>query len=420
MMEIRRAKGEGHWCRNNAGGFTLRKSVGYKADGHRKVLTVSASSKPEALKKMKKKEKQWEEEKRKFTFQKSMTFAEFMSWHLIKAKAYLKPRSYDRLEGTISNQIAKYPIGHQQISSMRAEDFERHFQDLVSQGLAASSVKKVFDAINDAYRYAIMNEKVPSNPMTITVKEIETLVEERDKKIFLTMHPDKKLDDFYKEKAGLGDVDYLSDMEITAIKNICMEINPKTGKTLYSMGLTALFLLYTGARAGEVLSLQWQDYDPASKVISIYKNHGIARNRDGGDNKTIRILGYTKNKKVRRIKLSDDAIQIIKQKALESDFCSPEDLIFPTRTGRHNTATNMEHCFARIERKAGLPRATGSLHVLRKTFATKMFRQGARIEEIAAYIGDEPETVRKYYIGMKDKEGTVVQMKDNAALSLEC
>ena len=103
----------------------------------------------------------------------------------------------------------------------------------------------------------------------------------------------------------------------------------------------------------------------------------------------------------------------------ETDFYGPNQLIFTTKNGKHNTATNMEHCFARIEKKAGISKTTGALHVLRKTFATKMYRQGAKIEEIAAYIGDEPDTVRRYYIGMKDKDGTVtVELGNKAALEI--
>ena len=38
-----------------------------------------------------------------------------------------------------------------------------------------------------------------------------------------------------------------------------------------------------------------------------------------------------------------------------------------------------------------------------KTFATKMYENGARVEEIAAYIGDLPSTTQKYYIAIRRK-----------------
>ena len=419
MKERRRAvKGTGHW-RETEGGFIFRKSVGYKADGHRKVLTVSAKTKTAAIKLMKEKERKWEQESMLFMFRDTMTFSDFMNWHLTRAKGYLKPRSYDRLEGTIINQITKYPIGHQQIVAMLPEDFDRHFAQLVDSGVSMSSIKKVYDAINDAYRYAIMNDKIRKNPMSIDMRTIQSLVDERDKLKYLKDNPDKQIEDYFMDKAKLADVEYLEDDEIIKLRQVCLEKNPRTGKTLNAMGLPGLFLLYTGARCGEVACLLWKDYDPVEKTLSIYKTHGITKNREGGEKKTKRVIGYTKNKKVRKIRLSDDAVDILKRMMQETDFYGPNQLIFPTKNGKHNTATNMEHCFARIEKKAEISKTTGALHVLRKTFATKMYRQGAKIEEIAAYIGDEPDTVRRYYIGMKDKDGTVtVELGNKAALEI--
>ena len=41
--------------------------------------------------------------------------------------------------------------------------------------------------------------------------------------------------------------------------------------------------------------------------------------------------------------------------------------------------------------------------MLRKTFATNMYEAGARVEEVAAYIGDLESTTRKYYIAIRKK-----------------
>ena len=43
----------------------------------------------------------------------------------------------------------------------------------------------------------------------------------------------------------------------------------------------------------------------------------------------------------------------------------------------------------------------GGLHIFRKTFATRMYESGARVEEIAAYIGDLESTTQKYYIAIR-------------------
>lgn len=54
-------------------------------------------------------------------------------------------------------------------------------------------------------------------------------------------------------------------------------------------------------------------------------------------------------------------------------------------------------------KNAELTTVQGGLHIFRKTFATRMYEKGARVEEIAAYIGDLESTTRKYYIAIRKK-----------------
>ena len=63
MDKKRNAKGEGSFTFNKDGTVTHRKDVGRKANGRRKILTVTASSKSACLKAMRIKEAQWEKEK---------------------------------------------------------------------------------------------------------------------------------------------------------------------------------------------------------------------------------------------------------------------------------------------------------------------------------------------------------------------
>ena len=42
-------------------------------------------------------------------------------------------------------------------------------------------------------------------------------------------------------------------------------------------------------------------------------------------------------------------------------------------------------------------------HILRRTCATQMHNDGCRVEDIAAYLGDAPETILKHYISVTKK-----------------
>ena len=61
MNKKRNAKGEGSFKENADGTITHRKSVGYKADGNRKILTVTADTKAACIREMRKKEIQWKQ-----------------------------------------------------------------------------------------------------------------------------------------------------------------------------------------------------------------------------------------------------------------------------------------------------------------------------------------------------------------------
>ena len=100
---------------------------------------------------------------------------------------------------------------------------------------------------------------------------------------------------------------------------------------------------------------------------------------------------------------------------------SPDAYVTPTSSGKPNTATNVEHGVATIYRNTGLQELGGSLHVFRRTFATRVYEQGARVKQIAAYIGDLESTTEKYYISVRKKTTSkgvvrqIVQLPANRA-----
>ena len=56
---MRNSHGEGSFKLNENGTVTHRKGVGYKTNGRRKTLTVTASSRAACIRLMKKKEEEW-------------------------------------------------------------------------------------------------------------------------------------------------------------------------------------------------------------------------------------------------------------------------------------------------------------------------------------------------------------------------
>ena len=111
--------------------------------------------------------------------------------------------------------------------------------------------------------------------------------------------------------------------------------------------------------------------------------------------------GDTKNSKARNIVLSKKADGILREIYELTPYKKPTDYICLTRNGKNYTATSMEHIVQTVYRNAGLGDHVSGLHILRRTFATELFDKGYSIKEIAAYLGDNEETVSRYYVAAR-------------------
>lgn len=384
MKETRNPKGMGSFTINEKDKVVYRKSVGYKADGTRKVLCVTADNEAAAIKKMRKKEQEWLEE------QKASKVADTVEILCQKHLDYqvemgdLKPKSRDRREVTISSHIAPYPLGRLQAQAVTVNDVEEHIKLLSRKELSASSIVKVVDVLNAAYKWARLQGRLVTNPIEIVKPTLVKRIQKRNEKM-----------------ASDVDVEFLIPAEQEVFVKEALR-KTATGKYANEGALYILFLLYTGMRVGELLALTWEDVDLENGYVDIGKSRSMARNREEEGPRYIMIEGTTKNSKARKIKLFADALNVLKEIRKLAGEVKSEQYICLTRTGRPNTTTNLENRNSRIMERAGL-KYKGGLHILRRTFSTNQYRKGVRTKDIAAYIGDLASTTEKYYIAVRDK-----------------
>ncbi len=347
------------------------------------------------IKEMKKKEAEWNRIKGNTSVGKGSTVEDLCNMHLLYQveQGELKPKSIDRRECTIDNHIAAYPIGKMQLQAVRVADIDNHISDLIGKSeLSASSIEKVVDVLNAAYNWAIVRGELEVNPIA-PIKP--TLV--------------KRLQKMRQKTVDEADVSVLSEEEERHFVSEAMLRNPKTGKYVYAAGLYGLLLLYTGMRCGEMLALRWKDVDFENRMLTIDKSRSVAKNRNRAteeERKYVTVEGTTKNEKARRIELMPEALRILHLIRMECPDESEQALVVTTRTGKGNTATNLEHRVATIFKHAGIEDLTGGLHIFRRTRATRMYEAGARVKEIAAYIGDLESTTERYYIAVRKKVTT--------------
>ncbi|MBR2401787.1 MAG: site-specific integrase [Lachnospiraceae bacterium] len=384
MKETRSPKGMGNFTKNKNGTITYRKSVGYQDNGKRKVLCVTASSREAAIKKMREREKEWLEEQEDPGT--TDTVAALCQKHLDYQVEMgdLKPKSRDRREVTISSHIEPYPLGRLQAQAVTVNDVEEHIKLLSRKELSASSIVKVVDVLNAAYKWARLQGRLVTNPIEIVKPTLVKRIQKRNEKTTSDV-----------------DVEFLIPAEQEVFVKEALR-KTATGKYANEGALYILFLLYTGMRVGELLALTWEDVDLENGYVDIGKSRSMARNREEEGPRYIMIEGTTKNSKARKIKLFADALNVLKEIRELAGEVKPEQYICLTRTGRPNTTTNLENRNSRIMERAGL-KYKGGLHILRRTFSTNQYRKGVRTKDIAAYIGDLASTTEKYYIAVRDK-----------------
>ena len=103
------------------------------------------------------------------------------------------------------------------------------------------------------------------------------------------------------------------------------------------------------------------------KSISMVKN----RNKESDEeNNYVSLEGSTKNQKARTIELNKEAKYILQKIKYSRDSSLPDEFIVTTKTGKINTASNLEHRMKVIMKNAELQGVKGGLHIFRKTFAT--------------------------------------------------
>ena len=387
----RGARGNGTFIERKDGSFIYRKSQGLNPNGKRKYISVVGETKAVCVKRMKEKEETLKRQKKMISLSGIDTVEELCQRHLeyqVQNKE-LKPKSIDRREDTIRNQIGKYPLGQMQIQAVTPADIDNHINTLIATDLSVSTIKKSLDVLNAAYEWAVVRAELGFNPVLQIKRSIQ-----------------KRLSKLGAKSASDADVIVLSREEEELFLKEALRTNDNTGKYKYAGGLYGALLLHTGMRTGEMISLRWKDYDAKNGLLTINKSTSMTRNRnsenDDNSKKYIAVQGTTKNQKARVIKLSKEAVMDLKRIS-EVNPGKKDELICRTKTGKQYTATMLEHCMGTIYKHIPFITKVSGLHIFRRTFATRMYEAGADTKEIAAYIGDLESTTMQYYIAARKK-----------------
>lgn len=388
----RRINGMGSLVKLSDGRYRLKQQCGFLPNGKPRILTVTAGSETACIKKMHKRQEELEsialceENFGKITLA-SLCY-NHLEKHLSEVKR-LKPKSADRREGTIRNQIEPYKIGKIQAKAVTRDDISNHIELLISEGeLSVSSIVKTLNVINSAYKWACDQGYLNTNPCTPVLEGLRVrlrLLESRN--------------------SSDGVVIVLSREQKERLVKTVWDTLDTVPAYRAIFNLSVLLLLYTGMRVGELCALRWSDWSPKTNTISITKTRNVAKNRysKGKGDVYIPNENEVKNCHSRTIELSADAKKVVERIYEISPKHDADDYILLNRKLTETNPSNYDTNLKPLYKAAGYGAEISGAHVLRRTCATDLHEDGYRIETIAAYLGDLPETIRKHYISMTKK-----------------
>lgn len=389
----RRNSGEGTFKKLESGKVRMRKQIGYLPNGTPRILTVTGSSESDCIRKMRKKE----QNSCGLSYigindYQKITLTDLCTLHLeehLNERDRLKPKAADRRECTIRNQIEPYMIGRLQASTVTPIDVRNHIENLISEGtLSVSSITKTLDVINAAFKWAVAQRYLNLNPCDPVMDPLKN-----------------RLRKLKQRNSSDGVVRVLSENQIEIIEQYVEELGHNSDDYKYIFSLSVLILLYTGMRVGELCALRWSDWSEQSKTITICKTRFVAKNGEQTNSER----SYTpkedvvKNYHSRTIALSPKAMKAMQEIRRVTPRKEQNDYILVNTRNNPSNPSNYDSNINKFYISAGLSKEISGAHILRRTFATRMHNDGCRVEDIAAYLGDEPSTIVKHYISLTQK-----------------
>lgn len=351
----RREKGTGSISKRKDGTWTGRICLGYKDNGAQNIKAVYGKTESEVKKKLK--ALQAEIIKYDTINLPKLTLSELLNdWKTTVKKYELKPSSYDRLEKTIDNNIYPY-IGFLQIASLTPQDIQSFINTLTDKGYSYSTIKKAYNALNSALKFALERDYIRKNPC-IGIKLPKQI------------------------QRAKSDIEFFSDEEVKKIVNAAIS-RYKTGRYRYKHGYAIIILLNTGMRVGELLALKWDNVDFENRQIYVTETRGQIIDRSDSEQKYIMADRSTKTQSsCRYIPMNaktEEALNYFKSLGYNNPY------VMANSNNNVISYRNLFRVLSIILAEKNINH--GSPHTLRHTFATRLFRNGVDIKVISELLG---------------------------------
>lgn len=292
--------------------------------------------------------------------QKKISVEQYLrNWLVTFKQETIKKSSYDRLENTAIHQIIP-AIGSLHLSQVTTDDIQKLINDLKKSGLSYSTVKKVYDCLNEMFLHATIKSDIVRNPMLLVNMPKQSLFDKKD-------------------------IRYFSEKEMALITEECRR-EYSTGKNVYPYGEAFILTMHTGLRMGELIGLKKSDWDKQNEVLHIRRNaQPVKRRNEDGERTEGREIVFNTTKTYsgeRDIPLNASATEALERLTGASKF---SEFIVCTSNGGMVPPDRIERSFYRMLTNIGIEK-TG-MHSLRHTFASVLFANKVDIKTVSYLLG---------------------------------
>jgi integrase len=344
----KRGNGEGTIVKRKDGRYMGSVTIGRDINGKLKRKTVYGKTKKEVQEKLNDLSKQIYTDS--YFEPSSLKLNDWLKTWLKNYKAIsLKPATYDLYE-TLIDTLIYSGLGQLKLKDIKPVHIQAFYNKLYDngKGYATSTIQKVNNILNPAFKTAIKNELINKNP----VDSIE-----------MPKHREKQVRALTIEEQNA----FLEYAKIS---------------WYFSAFVVALD---TGLRCGELLALNWDDIDLKNGEITVYKNLIAVKDRDSEDEKLILKIQQSPKtaKSIRTVPLTQRALNVLRELKIKQQSLS--EIVFCTNKGTHVFPKNLRRTFQNILSKAKIEKL--GLHVLRHTYATRLFEAGANPKTVSELLG---------------------------------
>lgn len=257
--------------------------------------------------------------------------------------------TFERYMSIYNTHIKDSVIGHMKVKDIQQMHLQHYLNE--KKSLSKSSLKKIYELLNNSFKFAISNNLIRINPITevklpsseVKAKEIEILTIDEQKA-------------------------YMNALDNCRLKILFMT------------------LLYTGMRIGEAMALKWDNVDFDNATITVCESFKkVKQYESDGSSINVALTKAPKTTKGNRLIPIPTSLVFELKKFKLSRTNNKNGLVFCSRNGTPLEYNTIRRSHLSTCQKANIRVVT--IHALRHTFATRSIEAGIDVKTVSELLG---------------------------------